>query len=665
VTNLGEISTLEFRDLESLRIFAEQILRDQEASLGYFGYDYGFKHLDSSGHISVASSATCVLSLVATNKWTRYSTEKKTQELLKFLAEQNTSADLPLDNPFTSAWILDAITALQLAYPQINIESGDREHITRKEKLLRKEMRSGGVSIPPYPASAYLTQLVVRSLDRRSKLTSALRASVNKWAWAELARQLALVWSKSKTADAFAVGYLLMLVSTLVRRSKTDPEKTSIQRTALQTFFDCQREDGTWPLSRPLFHYPKVGSAYCYEYEMLTQLLQQKELQDLLLNYLPKLSLAARSISNTVYRVEDNIPTWTSGHHPQKGGPESWATASVYHFIHSLDRLVAEAVRRELFRYLGSHLPAPIPRGKKKSDFAPEFLDSIVKVNGRRRPLKNFIWESFVKPLWKECDGILQGRVFSKRTPRSAILFGPPGTSKTELSKKIAEFLGWPLLSVDPSHLLRNGMEGIQAEANAIFRMLEQSERIVVLFDEFDELVLERGSPKAETFSRFLTTAMLPKLASIHNRGTLVFIIATNNIGNFDLAIRRQGRFDRVIQIMPPTYKAKMAKKKWGSAEIDIGATFRQLRITATPKIQEQLGDLTYGETDVFASELAKLKDKKKAIKALQDIWEKCTLNTPVVNTPVANTPVVQAADGQEVARTWAKQCADEAKHNS
>jgi ATP-dependent 26S proteasome regulatory subunit len=56
---------------------------------------------------------------------------------------------------------------------------------------------------------------------------------------------------------------------------------------------------------------------------------------------------------------------------------------------------------------------------------------------------------------------------------------------------------------------------------------------------------------------------VLPKLAGIHKRATLVFIIATNNIRQFDLAIQRPGRFDRVVQIMPPTYDEKMVKKNW------------------------------------------------------------------------------------------------------
>jgi hypothetical protein len=593
---------------------------------------------------------------VATDSWKDFSTEAKTKALLKSLTERKTSADLPEYNPFTLAWILEAVTVLEEVYPGC-VDPGGLRRAARMERRLQDEItrNGGGVGIPPYPASAYLTQLVVRVLEQRSKLSGRHRQAVNKWAWAELARQLALVQSKSKTADAFAVGYLLMLVTALTHNSKTDPEQTSIQRTALQTFFECQLDDGTWPLSRPLFHYPRVGSAYCYEYEMLTQLLQQEELQDLLLDYLPKLSLAAESVENAVYRVEGTTHTWTSGHHPQKGGPESWATASVYHFIQVLDRLVAEAIRRELFRHLGSPLPPPSLRGKKKSDFAEGFLDSTVRVKGKPQSLKKVLWEKFVSPLWENCDGVARGRSLGKGTPRSAIFFGPPGTSKTDLSQKIADFLGWPLLAIDPSHLLRNGMDGIQAEANAIFRMLEQTERVVVLFDEFDELVLERGSPRAEAFSRFLTTAMLPKLASIHNRATLVFIIATNNIGDFDIAIRRQGRFDRVVQIMPPTYEKTTKKRDWGSAKLDLAARFRKLRVKLTSEIKQQVGDLTYGECDAFATDLATVGDKQEAIKLLGGHWKRCTLQTRVSRAQIS----------REGETTWAERCRTEATHNS
>lgn len=70
----------------------------------------------------------------------------------------------------------------------------------------------------------------------------------------------------------------------------------------------------------------------------------------------------------------------------------------------------------------------------------------------------------------------------------SAILFGPPGTSKTQLAKHISTFLGWPLLSVDPSYLVQDGLDNLYARANHLFSMFAMVEEIVVFLDEFDEM---------------------------------------------------------------------------------------------------------------------------------------------------------------------------------
>jgi len=144
--------------------------------------------------------------------------------------------------------------------------------------------------------------------------------------------------------------------------------------------------------------------------------------------------------------------------------------------------------------------------------------------------------------------------------------------------------------------------------------MLEETERVVVLFDEFDELVRERGSSNSEPFSRLLTTAMLPKLASIHKRATLVFIIATNHVGEFDLAIRRRGRFDRVVQIMPPTYEAKMAKSNWGpERNLDPAAMVGNLKVELTDEVTGQISDLTYDECEQFVVDLSKAQNVQQA----------------------------------------------------
>jgi ATPase family protein associated with various cellular activities (AAA) len=649
-----------FEQLASLRLLCRQIQQEQSPSLRYFEFEEGYQHYLGKNKISVSSTATCVLSLVATGAWVldERRTKANTRTLIKKLVEKKKSAGLEDHNPFTEAWILDAVSALA---PYSDAwDEGAAKSIEEKEAILQKVIGEGqgGVNIAQYPASPYLTQLVVRALRRRGKLVPQLEQLVSEWSWRQLTRELSLAQTKSKSKDPFAFAYLLMLVTSVTPVPKISPERSSIQRAALEIVFDSQLPDGTWPLSRPLFHYPNFGNAYCYDYEMLTQLLLQPELEEALLDYLPKLSLAAKALASNAYRLAKGGRAWASGHHPQledpeKAGPESWTTASVYHFIHRLDRLVAEAVRRVLFRHLDQPLPPSIASGPRTFDDiapAPDFLDSRLEAPGsKEHSLRGFLWEKFVQPLSVQAGRIAEGVTFEKGTATSAIFFGPPGTSKTELSKKIAEFLDWPLLLVDPSLLLRTGMDGMQAEANKIFRMLEETERVVVLFDEFDELVRERGSANSEPFSRLLTTSMLPKLTSIHKRRTLVFIIATNHVSEFDLAIRRRGRFDRVVQVMPPTYQAKVAKHNWGPGKnLDLKGRLDGLKVNLTDDMIRQIEDLTFDECEEFVVQLATIDSSQTAATALAAIWSQCTLQTNVSK--------------EEQNMTWADQCRADAQ---
>src|SRR5450631_3769302 len=100
-----------FSKLAALRLLCEQIQQDQVASLEHFRYDVGFRHVPSRPKISVSSSATCVLSLIATDSWA--ASKPDTKKLLAKLIPTKTSALLKVDNPFTTAWILEAVGALR------------------------------------------------------------------------------------------------------------------------------------------------------------------------------------------------------------------------------------------------------------------------------------------------------------------------------------------------------------------------------------------------------------------------------------------------------------------------------------------------------------------------------------------------------------------------
>ena len=141
----------------------------------------------------------------------------------------------------------------------------------------------------------------------------------------------------------------------------------------------------------------------------------------------------------------------------------------------------------------------------------------------------------------------------------SALLFGPPGTSKTQVAKAVARELHWPLLQIDPSHFLKDGFHNIYVQAEHIFEDMIDLDGTVVLFDELDGLVKSRDDDRAplNIEAHFLTTYMLPKLAQLHERGRIVFFMATNVQDKFDAAIKRAGRFDLLLCMGPPTLDEK------------------------------------------------------------------------------------------------------------
>jgi len=74
------------------------------------------------------------------------------------------------------------------------------------------------------------------------------------------------------------------------------------------------------------------------------------------------------------------------------------------------------------------------------------------------------------------------------------LLYGPPGTGKSTIARTLAETLGWPLLTVTPSDFIASGGEAVEARAKAIFQVLDHQTELVVLFDEIDNLLLDRDS---------------------------------------------------------------------------------------------------------------------------------------------------------------------------
>lgn len=636
------MAELEFDALRQLREELAGLKAKHRPTLkAYLSKDgAGFAHLITDlTKASMASTATCVTSLVAAGQWTG-DFSAITLAVAQKLTRERTSADLPKNNPFSLSFMAEGIHALDEACPGeaelapfLKLTSGEfaKQLVKHLESERDRSDVRGAISIAPYPPSAYLTQLVHRVLKKMGRGDTPVVADMHRWARGEINKQIALVGAQSRSSDPLQLAYALILALNTLPDEASTPEDKEIFSHALDVFFERQLEDGSWPLSRPMFHYAKVGSAYCFDFELLVQLLSCRPLRDDLLRHIPELKKALSLAQQTSFDLDPDAAgqklAWASGHHPQLPGPESWSTASVYHFVHEFDRLVAEAVRRSLFREIGETYKGP-PTGPEDDAqsgqlrFGQNFLDADLVVEGKPVSFIETLGDRFVKPIAGNAVKVSRGGNLGKDTPMSAILFGPPGTSKTQLAKMMGDYLGWPLLVVDPSYLVQRGLDQIQAMANRLFSMLATVEEVVVLLDEFDEMGRDRTGNE-NLLSRFITTAMLPKLIAINEAKKIVFLLATNYVAGFDAAFSREGRFDMRLQVMQPSADSKLAHEPWKAA---FDGALALLDEGETAIVRGQLADLTFLETKTLVGALAETTTKEAVLEAFERAQRNGTL---------------------------------------
>jgi hypothetical protein len=392
------------------------------------------------------------------------------------------------------------------------------------------------------------------------------------WIRAKLSEEVALhLDKKSAGLDSDQLTWALAAFIKFEGNLSSDLRGQDLVRKAFEALASTQEPIGTWRHYRPLFIYSNAGNAYCYVYESFTFLLkavlermqEQEFLEDVMRQFVDPLRRLKQYADMTAVRLEGSPETvaWSSGHRPGSTQPEGWATASVFSFFQAYRRLLGILARRDALR----NLPRPV---------LSNGLDPIVTLAdrgdtwplpGKHDTVAEDLITLFVNPVRRATAA--DGRDTSEPDDqpirddqaRSAILFGPPGASKTTLAQNVASALGWDYVELHSSHFVVEGVPAVQRTADRIFAYLMELDHAVVLFDEPDELVREREDA-ADAFGRFLTTSMLPKLAQLWKQQRVIYFLATNHVRYFDAAIIRSERFDVLILVPPPSFSKKIVE---------------------------------------------------------------------------------------------------------
>jgi transitional endoplasmic reticulum ATPase len=202
------------------------------------------------------------------------------------------------------------------------------------------------------------------------------------------------------------------------------------------------------------------------------------------------------------------------------------------------------------------------PAVDRDEDMPPPIVDQVPAAEqitfaevGGLEPVKKAIHRTIVLPFQRPDLYEKYGR----KAGGGVLLYGPPGCGKTMLARATAGECGVPFLNVRMEDIL-DPMYGVsERRLHDAFTDARLSTPCVLFIDELDAIAYARRKQQGSA-GRALVDQLLQELDAIgsENEGLLV-LAATNAPWDVDDALKRPGRFDRVVFVSPPDVPARRA----------------------------------------------------------------------------------------------------------
>jgi cell division protease FtsH len=144
------------------------------------------------------------------------------------------------------------------------------------------------------------------------------------------------------------------------------------------------------------------------------------------------------------------------------------------------------------------------------------------------------------------------------RVPKGVLLTGPPGTGKTLLARAVAGEAGVPFFHLSGSEVT-GFVVGLGAQrVRSLFKKARKKGGVIFI-DELDALGGARGRNRAHNEDDRTLNQLLVEMDGFAPTEGVVVVGATNRPEDLDVALKRPGRFDRMVTVGLPTVDGREA----------------------------------------------------------------------------------------------------------
>lgn len=149
-------------------------------------------------------------------------------------------------------------------------------------------------------------------------------------------------------------------------------------------------------------------------------------------------------------------------------------------------------------------------------------------------------------------------RKYNRKPGGGILLYGPPGCGKTHIARATAGECGAVFITLAITDILSKWLGESEQRLHQFFETARRRSPAVIFIDEIDAIGVSRAD--ASTAMAPLVNVLLTEMDGISaGNENLMILAATNTPWRVDSALRRPGRFDRVLFVPPPDAVAREA----------------------------------------------------------------------------------------------------------